>query len=316
MTPPADRATGQGSGKLILFGEHAVVWGARALATSLPDGALATVRHTPDAATRLTLLRDNQTLAQLAPDLQGGPLEQALATLIAHFECAEHGFDIRVDLNVPPGAGLGSSAALATAIARALATLYPSESNPRRIERAVEASEGIFHSSASGIDQAASLGQGLIHFEKGPPARCTALHDIPAFTIAICQAAPGASTATMVQGVTSRRAKAPERYRQLASMISDLVEDALEAMRTQDLTTLGELVNFNHGLLCAMGVSTHSLDHACHIAREAGSPGAKLTGAGGGGCVYALAHDPAHAQRLVHTWQEHGFQAFFTTIAG
>lgn len=313
MTPP--HASGQGSGKLILFGEHAVVWGASALATSLPAGAVATIARTDALDTHLTLERGGEQLARISPDAHAGPLEQALAVLLSHFTLTST-LDIHVTLNVPPGAGLGSSAALATAIARALCKLDAVTDASHRVTQAVQASEGIFHSSASGIDQAAADGSGLIHFKKGPPIERTILRDIPDISIAICQAAPGASTAMMVQGVAARRACAQERYATIAQMITQIVNEAIVAMRAQDLPRLGELMDFNHGLLCAMGVSTQDLDMACHVARHAGALGAKLTGAGGGGCIYALGDSPAHASAIAEALTQHGFEAFSTTISG
>ncbi len=304
---------GSGCGKLILLGEHAVVWGAPALATSLPDGAVATVSPATDSSHSNLHLKDAQgsTLATLQVNASGQPLEQSLAAIMDILG-VQHPVTIDATLNVPPGAGLGSSAALAVAIARALGELSPK--SKVNIFRAVAASEAIFHGSASGIDQSAAMGSGLILFQKGIPPLCSPVESALPLNIAICQAAPGASTAAMVTQVLQQRQTHAKLYEHFQQAITYVVTQAQHALKQKDIQSLGELININHGLLCAMNVSTPKLDAACHIAREEGALGAKLTGAGGGGCVYALASSQDQAQHIAQSWKDQGFSAFTTTI--
>lgn len=312
---PSSLPQGTGCGKLILFGEHAVVWGAPALVTSLELGAHALLRTLPhEDRSSLTLL-DASTRAELATlyaDAEhGSPLERALATIL-HILPIDAPVHLDVTLHVPPGAGLGSSAAMAVAMARAIASAYPAAAP--HVEQAVAASEAIFHASASGIDQAAAMGSGLIRFEKGPPSSLQPLHLPTPLELVICLAAPGASTARMVQHVLAQRQRHSALFEHLRGAVDAIVHDAIEALQRDDRAQLGELMNLNHGLLYGMGLSTPEIERAISIARDQGALGAKLTGAGGGGCIYALGQDHAHTEAIVTTLQASGFHAFIAHI--
>ncbi len=310
------QATGRGfgSGKLILFGEHAVVHGAPAVVTGLKRGAHARARVLASRTARLTL--HDATRSPSAPllSVERGQEEQPLALAWGHIlrEFPEvSGVEVDVQLDLPAGAGLGSSAALAVASARALASLVdgaPWRPDDPRVWRAVEASEGVFHGRASGIDQAAALDGTMCRFQRrdGQLER-QALH-APGLHLAICQASPGASTAAMVSGVAARYEAQPQLMGQLFGLVGGLVEAAIEAIQRRDWATIGALMDLNHGALVAMGVSSEPLDAACHVARQAGALGAKLTGAGGGGCVVAVLG--ADATKVINAWADRGWRAF------
>ena len=90
---------------------------------------------------------------------------------------------------------------------------------------------------------------------------------------------------------------------------------AIDAIRARDLSRLGELCDLNHGLLASLGVSTQELDLACHIAREEGALGAKLTGAGGGGCVFAIVDaEEDRREAILTAWRARGLRCFATTL--
>ena len=316
--------SGQGHGKLILLGEHAVVWGCPAIAASLGAGASAMIRgESTNSRGEIRVFeqdRPETPLFTTAPDPDGvAPIERAMSVLMGHFPI-DTPLDIDVTLAIPPGAGLGSSAALAVAIAHALDDFASDGTRDKAatassVEDAVAASEAIFHGNASGIDQAAAMGRGLFRFERGDGGATITPLDLPGFDVLVCQAAPGASTAKMVSGVGSRRLRNPTSVGLLGEAIEQLVEDAIDAIGAKDLERLGELCDINHGILSSFGVSTRAIDVACHIAREAGAYGAKLTGAGGGGCVFAVA-DPKHREAILDAWRTHDPQlrCFATTL--
>ena len=309
---------GRGHGKLILLGEHAVVWGCPAIAASLGAGATATIRGvSSDGATLIRVFEEDRPETPLfttspAPDGEA-PIERAMSALMARFPLTDP-IDIDITLGIPPGAGLGSSAALAVAIADALGAATGNR-DADVIEDAVAASEAIFHGNASGIDQAAAMGRGLFRFQRDTGrARITPL-DLPSFDVLVCQATSGASTANMVAGVAARRQRHPKSVGLIGDAIESIVEEAIEAIRAEDLVRLGELCDLNHGLLASLGVSTQELDLACHLAREAGALGAKLTGAGGGGCVFAIVDAEGDRREAILTaWRARGLRCFATTL--
>ncbi|MFU8807075.1 MAG: mevalonate kinase, partial [Bradymonadaceae bacterium] len=135
----------------------------------------------------------------------------------------------------------------------------------------------------------------------------------PPFDIAIALAGPPSSTAKMVAGVAALGGRLPAIANALHETIGDVATEGAHALQAGNLDRVGELMNINHGLLCALGVSTIDLDTACEVARSCGALGAKLTGAGGGGCVVALAHDE-ELDAILNTWNQRGWPSFRATI--
>lgn len=314
-------AAGRGRAKLILFGEHAVVWGEPAVAISLPVGAKAEARFSvaPHSQLRLKDGRRDKILAAVdarppsAEASQDAALQAAFYALLGVFE-PPSALDVQVDLEIPTGVGMGSSAALAVAAARAIAQLLE---RPDLVEEAVWASERVFHGNPSGLDQQmASARSGLYIWARQQPEETWAARPLkaPPLTLAVCQAAPGASTAQMVELVAAKRAREPALVDQLHSFIGHISRTAHQALSQADWARAGELMDLNHGALVALGVSTLQLDLACHAARSAGALGAKLTGAGGGGCVVALTPDGAGP--VLEAWRQRGWSGFEFHITG
>lgn len=302
---------GHGSGKLILFGEHSVVYGKPAIVTGLPLGARAKVRRS-DADVSTLRLHDgtsDELFLMTDEDDQEESVAEALRAIMNAFETLDYSVDAEVTIDIPIGAGLGSSAAFAAALARAIADLI--DDGDDSVEAAVNGSEGVFHGNASGIDQAAALSGGLFFFRRDRP-RQHATIDAPAFHVAICPAGPSAPTADMVNKVAELNDREPQLVHYLNMLVGDISRSASDALSHGDWPKVGELMDMNHGALCALGVSTAELDAACHVARRAGALGAKLTGAGGGGCVYALTPDDPSS--VLEAWSTEGWNAFSVEI--
>lgn len=275
------QATGRGDAKLIVFGEHSVVYGRPAVAAGLPSGAEATVRRSDDPG--LTI---DHPGGRLPVDDQ---LEVAADALLSVFDVDPDRLAIHVDIQIPVGVGLGSSAALATAISRALARLTGlrgREANAT-VEEAVAASETVFHGSPSGIDQCAAIDGRFFSFSPNDNQPVTRL-DVPATTWVVARVGPPSSTAEMVASVRQLRARKRQFIESLFDDVADLTRRGIRALEAGDWKTVGEAMNRNQRLLKKLDVSTPDLDVACRAARDAGALGAKLTGAGGGGCIVAL----------------------------
>lgn len=311
MPNSVTEARGSGRAKLILFGEHAVVYGKPAIAAGLPRGARAIAREAAAESSTITVRSDldDKVEGPVVPDSEGAPIAASYAALLRQFD-APRPVDLDVTLEVPIGVGLGSSAALAVAAARALGEFFE---QPGLVDDAVRASEEVFHGNPSGIDQMAATEGGLIFFSRSDKIEAAPI-EAPALTLAVCQAGPPASTAQMVDKVAARKRREPALVDYLNLLIGDTARTAAEALREGDWRRVGELMDINHGALCALGVSTAALDAACHAAREAGALGAKITGAGGGGCIFALT--PGGADDVLAAWSDSGWQGFEVTIGG
>jgi mevalonate kinase len=307
---PVQAASARGVGKVILLGEHAVVYGSPAIAIGLTRGAEADVRRSSETSLSL-----GESVYVLGPEsLSGAELPPARAFRALLSELSAPPVSARATLAVPAGAGLGASAALGVALARAVALLGQgtASSTESIVERAALAWENVFHGNASGIDTAAAQRGGCLWFTRaGGPSQLRvgrALH------VVVAVVEPGASTRVMVEGVAERRRVDRRDSDLVMEAIKGLVEGARDAIERGARSHLGDLMTQNHELLARLGVSTQALDDACRRALRAGALGAKLTGAGGGGCVIALV-DEAKRSDVLAAWAQRGFTCLEATAS-
>ncbi len=286
------------NGKVILLGEHAVVYGVPALVVGIDRGATARVLPEEPAQLRINGAR--------APGTE--PIE-AFAALRRSLGVGESCVDAQLEL--PPGAGLGASAALGVAIARALVDDAGFGDASERVLSAADAWEKVFHGTPSGIDTTAAFYGGCFKFRRGHAPEFLSLER--PLSLAIANTGPAASTKSMVEGVSRLRQRKPELVDKALEGIHSLVQNAALCLNADDRSGLGKLMDYNQMLLSGLFVSTPEIEQACSVAREAGAFGAKLTGAGGGGSVVALADDP---QAIVQAWQRAGISGFVVTGTG
>lgn len=295
-------------GKVILLGEHTVVYGGPAIAIGLTCGAEADVRRSTE--TRLSL---GENVYVLGPEpLSGAERAPARAFRALLGELRAPPLSARAALAIPAGAGLGASAALGVALARAVAALGDEKggSAESAVERAAMAWENVFHGNASGIDTAAAQRGGCLWFTRAEGAFGLRVGRTLEVLVAVVE--PGVSTRVMVEGVAERRRTARRDTDQAMEAINGLVESARHAIAGGERAELGRLMTRNHELLMQLGISTPALDHACRRAREAGALGAKLTGAGGGGCVIALVEETTRSEVLA-AWAQLGLTCLDAT---
>lgn len=274
-------------GKAILFGEHFVVYGARALALGVNPG----VSVTWERVSAGHELHIPQWDLALRADNEGNELQQAFAALLTALEFEVPPLRVTAAMHLPSGSGLGSSASLG--IATLIACEEAAGVSLSREERVVAGFswERVFHGNPSGFDHATAIYGGLVSYQRNrQPALTT--HDCATdLQLVIAQVQPGASTRRMVEGVAAWRDTHAEAFAALLSDAERRFEHALQAIEHADLSTLGALMDDNHRALQEIGVSTPALDFAVEKARAAGALGAKLTGAGGGGCMIALVNE-------------------------
>jgi len=294
--------------KVILLGEHAVVYGAPALAAALDRGAVARAERALSDRIRI-----GERLHAAGDDSE---LVRALGALRASLDVPP--LAVNAELEMPAGAGLGASAALGVAIARAALEVVAPEldlalpASRARVLAAAAAWERVFHGNPSGIDAAASECGGCIRYSRETgPLPVPLGRPLP---LAIAVAGPPASTREMVESVARLSTRRPDLVGKAVTGITALVENARLCIEAGDAPGLGKLMDLNQMLLSGLMVSTEGIEQACATARAAGALGAKLTGAGGGGCVIALADlDPAP---ILAAWRADGLECFAATVGG
>lgn len=298
------------SGKIILLGEHAVVYGVPAIAVGIDRGAWA--KATAAEKTTLHVVGWNARATDDATD--DAPLARAFRALV---EVTRKAIDlgpvaVEAGADLPPGGGLGCSAALGVAVARAL---DPSASADVVAERANEW-ERVFHGNPSGIDAAVASSGGCVLFRRNDDGtRSIERVLVPApFQLCVGHTGIASSTRTMVEAVARYRERRPEVAQKAFDAIHTLVKNARLAIEAGDKKAVGQLLDLNQMLLSGMFVSTREIEHLCATARASGALGAKLTGAGGGGSVVALVDSAKAGEAVVEAWKKDGFDGFVTTV--
>jgi mevalonate kinase len=237
----------------------------------------------------------------------GSQVGEALQALLGELDA--NGLDLDGEAALPPSAGLGSSAAFSVAAARAVMAATGRPEEPARIAAAAAAAEMIFHGAPSGVDAAAAARGGVGRFTRAEG--WTAISLPAPFKLCIGLSGRVRNTRTLVTRVGQLLEREP-RARRIVDMLGELADAGVGAVRDGDVSSLAGFMDLAHGLLAALGVSSPELEALVHGARAAGAEGAKLTGAGGGGAVIALAPGREHA--VLERWNDEGFDGFVTEV--
>ena len=300
------RETNVGWGKVIVLGEHAVVYGYPALAAALDRGVA--VDLVPTRGGSLRLIVEAWDLNIQASD--DHPMARGLAAIADALGIGRPSVSLMGEAQIPPGAGLGSSAALAVAITVALCKHFEIWLGDDAVIEAASASERILHGKPSGIDVALAVHGGLGVFRRSTGLRP---FSAPELRILVGPSGTPRSTALMVDKVSEVTGAHSTDSR--LSELGGLTDTGATALLAKDFPALGVAMNRAHHVLGSLGVSTQQLDVLCQAARDAGAWGAKLTGAGGGGAIIAIAPRQREAAVLA-AWKLKGVNGFVATVGG
>lgn len=286
--------TGTGYGKAILIGEHFVVHGARGIALAVPRKTIVRLRKAPS-------LRFAFECGRLLKEATRAILEKAAGST---------DFEVDVESGLPVSAGMGWSASYCVALARAAAEAAGKKLGDDEAAQIAFEGEKIFHGKPSGIDNTLAAFGGVMLFRRGEGQR--QLKAGGRFHFVVANSGKKGPTKELVEMVSGMKAREPAEFARMVEEEERLVDGAVDALGRGDVKKLGELMDRNNALLEKLGLSTPKIEKIRRIALESGALGAKITGAGGGGCVLILAPDGKKAKEIVKKLGKYG--AFDFTV--
>ena len=280
-------------GKIILFGEHFVVYGIKAILCSIDKRITATSQFLDEK-----IIRVSSSLGESEMDLKAlNNLEIVPQKFMKPFfyiakkaveeNFTEKGIEIILESEIPAGVGLGSSSAACVAVTASVNGLFNKLSRDEVVKRAIQAERTIFEQN-SGADSSVSTFGGLMSYDlkkgfQNFPSR----NDL---SFIISNSAQIHDTRDVVRQVRNFKEKNEDIFKRLCEQEIDLINNATIALKENNLNKLGSLMLKNQELLKQIGISTEKIDLLVKEAKRT-SYGAKITGAGGGGCVISLVDD-------------------------
>jgi mevalonate kinase len=297
--------TASAPGKTILFGEHAVVYGKPAIAAAVDKRVYVSIQEREDNRTHVQINELgvsgflNIKKGTIELDNNGkneGILKYVLIALMK--TGSKDGLEITINMDIPVGAGLGSSAAITVATVKAASSFKDIKLTREEIAKLAHQVELMVQGSASPIDTILSTYGGIIYLSRDAE-KIIQLNIDSELPLVIGYTSKRGNTGELVESVRLKMETAPEVMIPLFNSMEALTNGAREALTSGDHEMIGEFMNINHGLLDAIGVNTDELSKMVYIARKTGALGSKLTGAGGGGSM--LAYCPGKVEEVIES---------------
>ena len=274
-------------GKIILFGEHFVVYGIPAILCAI------------DRRVKVTSEKTSQKEIIIESDIGGlklptsTPISQVNSILKPFYYLAnsiskkynyKDGIKIIIESEIPSGVGLGSSSACCVAAAGSISRLFEATSKEEILKLSIEA-EKIIYPNTSGADCTVCTFGGIMKYDKR--SGYTQINSHSNFELVIANSKIIHSTDNVVTNVKKFKEKNNQQFLDLCKNEEKLIAKALNSLKENDLISLGKIISTNQKYLEAIGVSNEKLQDMIKLA-DVTSFGSKLTGAGGGGCIFAL----------------------------
>ena len=297
-------------GKVILFGEHFVVYGIKSILCSINKRVTVTAEKTNERKISINseigklVLEPNESISEI-----NSPLKPFYYLANKAIKDQNIGLKIQIESEIPLGAGLGSSSACCVAGAAAIFKLFGEISKEKILELAIEAEKTIYQNT-SGADCTVSTYGGLMEYDKNNGFR--KIEDEPNFQLVIANSNIEHSTETMVSRVKEFENKNKEKFHELSNLESNLVNDVLKLIKENKIKEIGEKINQNQKFLEEIGISNEQLEAMIRIGQKT-SYGAKITGSGGGGCIFALTNE-SNLDETIKEFVNKEYECFATKI--
>ena len=297
-------------GKVILFGEHFVVYGVKAILCSINKRVTVTAEKISDKKIVINseignlVLEPNKSISEI-----NSPLKPFYYLGNKVIKNQDTGIQIKIDSEIPLGVGLGSSSACCVAGAAAIFKLFGDISKEEILELAIEAERTIFENT-SGADCTVCVYGGIMEYDKKQGFK--KIEDEPNFQLVIANSNIEHSTESMVSEVKAFTIKNKEEFSKLLNQELELVEDVLKLLKENNTVELGEKINQNQEYLETIGISNNQLREMIEIGQKT-SFGAKITGSGGGGCIFAIT-DESNLKDTLKEFKDNNFECFSVEI--
>jgi len=303
--------SGIGFGKVILFGEHFVIYGVPSIVSAIDKATTCVVKKGGEPGWSL----DDRRLA--TPGYKEEKLEQQRESIdrilkAAGIDPTKNPIKITFGGDLVAASGIGASAASCVALARALSDEFGLGFSDERINELAYEGERAYHGTPSGVDNTAATYGGLLWFVRGKPIERISIKR----PIEVVMGNTGivANTEAAVAGVRERKQRYPEKYGKIFKEAEELAYKARGALVDYDLRQVGRLMDENHRQLQAIEVSCKELDFLVELARANGAYGAKMTGGGLGGNMVALTPGEDLQGRVARAIEKEGFEILRTRI--
>ena len=297
-------------GKVILFGEHFVVYGIKAILCSINKRVTVTAEKTNGKKISINskigklVLEPNKSILEI-----NSPLKPFYYLANKAIKNEDTGIHIEIDSEIPLGAGLGSSSACCVAGSAAIFKLFRDISKEEILEHAIEAEKTIFKNT-SGADCTVCTYGGIMEYDKNNGFK--KIEDKPNFQLVIVNSNIEHSTQSMVSKVKEFENKNKEKFSNLSGLESQLVEDVLKLVKENKTKEIGEKMNKNQEYLEILGISNNELTKMIRIGQSS-SFGAKITGSGGGGCIFVLTNE-SNSKNILKKFKDNNYECFSTKI--
>ena len=297
-------------GKVILFGEHFVVYGIKAILCSINKRVTVTAEKTNGKKISINskigklVLEPNKSILEI-----NSPLKPFYYLANKAIKNEDTGIHIEIDSEIPLGAGLGSSSACCVAGSAAIFKLFRDISKEEILEHAIEAEKTIFKNT-SGADCTVCTYGGIMEYDKNNGFK--KIEDKPNFQLVIVNSNIEHSTQSMVSKVKEFENKNKEKFSNLSDLESQLVEDVLKLVKENKTKEIGKKMNKNQEYLEILGISNNELTKMIRIGQSS-SFGAKITGSGGGGCIFVLTNE-SNSKNILKKFKDNNYECFSTKI--
>ena len=299
-------------GKIILFGEHFVVYGGKAILCAINKRITVTAKTIPENKISIKSSIGNLVLAPKRPltevDIQLRPFYYLADKMIQKYD-EKSGMEITIDSEIPVGVGLGSSSACCVAGAAAISGVFTEKSKEEILQMAIEAEKTMFPNT-SGADCTVCTFGGIMQYDK--QTGHSKIDSEPRFHLVIANSKIEHSTKEVVSTVNQFKEKNEERFSKICNEENNLIDDVLVCLKKNDLKGIGIDIIKNQEYLELIGVSNEKLRSMIELANKS-SFGAKITGAGVGGCIFALT-DETNMEDTIQQLKENNYECFSVKI--